>query len=267
MTQMQVIPIQQCQTGLDFVNTIFSTNYDAIRAIYADNQLHNRCKKALDGLPTFQESGDYTGHVVYIGTEKSQWDNEPGVMYLVMYIYDTETGKGGWWKSSTNPAYMTGNNADKTYLQSTLNQLAKVNATVENNMWGRLIPQLLNKKIPFWVSENESKKNPGRKFFKIAALGEGRKVPEPEGLPGFDFGQAYPPAPQTAAPQYQPAPAPQAAAPQYQPAPAPNYQQQAANAFGPAPTYPQAAAPAPQTAYAPQYQQPMAAAPQSNPFK
>jgi len=262
MTQMQVIPIQQCQTGLDFVNTIFSTNYDAIRAIYADGQLHNRCKKALDSLPTFGESGDYTGYVVYIGTEKSQWENEPGVIYLCMYLYDTENKKGGWWRSSTNPAYMTGNNADKTYLQATLNQLAKVNAKVENGMWGQLIPQLLNRKIPFWVSENESKKTPGKMFYKIAALGEGRKLPEPEALPGFDFGQAFPqqqpaaPAPQAAAPapQYQ-QPAPQ----QYQqpmaaaPAPQQYTPQAAANAFGPAPTYPQ--------------QQPAAyAAPQNNPF-
>lgn len=260
--QMQVTPIQQCQTGIDFVNTIFATNYDAIRAIYADGQLHNRCKKALDNLPTFDASGDYTGYVVYIGTEKSQWENEPGVLYLCMYLYDTENKKGGWWRSSTNPAYMTGNNADKTYLQATLNQLAKVSAHVENGMWGQLIPQLLNHKIPFWVSENESRRNPGRVFYKIAALGEGRKLPEPEALPGFDFGQAFPQQP-AAAPTAAPAPQYQPPAPAYQPpqaaAPAPQYTPQAAqNAFGPAPTYPQQQPAA--------YQQPMATAPQNNPF-
>lgn len=209
-----------CNNGKDFINAIFQQGIRALATLYTAPELHRRAKNALDALPRFDEQADESGFICYVGIEASQWEDEPGVQYLALYLWSPEKGKGGWWRSSLSTNYMTGNDSTRTYVNRTLDMLGRIGWTGGQD-WGRFMCEHLNKRIPFWVCEKESRR--GQKFYSIVSLGESRRAPEAFAVPGFDP-MAYLSA-QTA-PQAQPQPAYQ---PQAQPPvqPQPAYQPQA----------------------------------------
>ena len=202
--EQQQVSLETARNGREFLKCIFQDGVGSLSRLYGDMALQYRAKQELGRLPRFKEEVDETGYIAFIGLEKSTWENEPDVVYLCLYLWSSDKNQGDWWRGSLSANYMTGNNSNKRYIENTLGQLAKIGWQGGEN-WGAFAQQYINKKIPFWVSENTSRKDETKKFYRIACLGEsGVRVGECLAMPGFGVAAQQQPAQQQPAQQRPP---------------------------------------------------------------
>lgn len=129
------------------------------------------CKDALNRIPRFDHEDHPELSCLYMGFEASRF--EEGQIQLCLYLYDRNNQRGGWWTGSLSQQYCKGNDAAKTYIQRTLEQLEKVGVTIENKAnpnWIAVMQQIVGKTFPCWVAEKESK-DTGRKYYIVQSLG------------------------------------------------------------------------------------------------
>lgn len=129
------------------------------------------CKDALNRIPRFNHEDQPELTCLYMGFEASRF--EEGQIQLCLYLYDRNNQRGGWWTGSLSQQYCKGNDAAKTYIQRTLEQLEKVGVTIENKAnpnWMAVMQQIVGKTFPCWVAEKESK-DTGRKYYIVQSLG------------------------------------------------------------------------------------------------
>lgn len=168
------------------------------------------CKDALNRIPRFDHEDHPELTCLYMGFEASRF--EEGQIQLCLYLYDRNNQRGGWWTGSLSQQYCKGNDAAKTYIQRTLEQLEKVGVTIENKAnpnWIAVMQQIVGKTFPCWVAEKESKDG-GRKYYIVQSLGASDfAAPAPIAWPtaGMGAGVGMMPMQPTVIPQPQAMPA------------------------------------------------------------
>lgn len=166
------------------------------------------CKDALNRIPRFDHEDHPELSCLYMGFEASRF--EEGQIQLCLYLYDRNNQRGGWWTGSLSQQYCKGNDAAKTYIQRTLEQLEKVGVTIENKAnpnWIAVMQQIVGKTFPCWVAEKESK-DTGRKYYIVQSLGVSDfAAPAPIAWPSMMGAPAAAPAQAAVIPQQQTMPA------------------------------------------------------------
>lgn len=138
------------------------------------------CKAALSRIPRFADEGDYTGTIMFVGAEPSRFD--PSETVAAMYLFDSSSSRGDWWRGGLSQRYMKGNANDRTYLQATLDQLAKVGYKHGGNL--TKLPEMIGQQIPFWVAATEKE---DKTFYNIKTIGAANINVLPSlPLPNFD---------------------------------------------------------------------------------
>ena len=173
------------------------------------------CKDALNCIPRFDHEDHPTLTCLYIGFEVND-RYEDGQIQLCLYMYDRNNQRGGWWTSSLSSQYCKGNDASKTYIQRTLEQLEKVGIAIDNKTaldwkainWFSVMQQIINKSFTCWVAEKTSETS-GRKYYRVQALGASDfAAPAPIAWPtGMGAGVGMMPTQSTVIPQPQAMPA------------------------------------------------------------
>ena len=196
------------------------------------------CKAALSRIPRFNDEGDFTGTIMFVGAEPSRFD--PSETVVALYLFDSSSSRGDWWRGSLSQRYMKGNNSDRTYLQGTLDQLARVGYQHGGNL--TKLPEMIGQEIPFWIAATEKD---DKTYYNIKTIGGGSVNVQPSlPLPNLDVAATATPAFSGAQPAFGTTPAAPAATSgnaATAPASAP------ATSAAPAPSATPAAAPAPAT--------------------
>lgn len=166
------------------------------------------CKDALNRIPRFDHEDHPALTCLYMGFEASRF--EESQIQLCLYLYDRNNQRGGWWTGSLSQQYCKGNDAAKTYIQRTLEQLEKVGVTISNKAnpnWMAVMQQIVGKTFPCWVAEKESK-DTGRKYYIVQSLGVSDfAAPAPIAWPSMMGAPAAEPAQAAVIPQAQTMPA------------------------------------------------------------
>lgn len=172
------------------------------------------CKDALNRIPRFDHEDHPTLTCLYIGFETND-RYEDGQTQLCLYMYNSNEQRGGWWTSSLSQQYCKGNDANKTYIQRTLEQLEKVGIVIDNKTtldwrainWFSVMQQIINKSFTCWVAEKTSETS-GRKYYRVQALGVSDfAAPAPIAWPSMMGAPATAPAQAAVIPQQQTMPA------------------------------------------------------------
>ncbi len=198
-------------------------------------------KDELAKQPRFEEEGHPSLTLIYIGIEEDRY--EEGKQALSLYLFDKKTGRGDFYQMSLSDSYIDDRNntgVRKTGYQATVEKLAKVGFKGGDN-FQQFAAEFFGKDIPCWIKSVESKRQVGKTYYVIGAIGVSQIS---RAVMPWNFARPAAPAP---------APMPQQPAQQQtfqQPAPQPAAQPQ--NAFNANP-------------YQQPFQQPMQPAPQPQP--
>lgn len=166
----QTAPAQINEVSKQWVDWLTQGGAQAFATIINKPEETN-CKDALNRIPRFDHEDHPELSCLYMGFEASRF--EEGQIQLCLYLYDRNNQRGGWWTGSLSQQYCKGNDAAKTYIQRTLEQLEKVGVTIENKAnpnWIAVMQQIVGKTFPCWVAEKESK-DTGRKYYIVQSLG------------------------------------------------------------------------------------------------
>lgn len=146
------------------------------------------CKAALSRIPRFNDEGDFTGTIMFVGAEPSRFD--PSETVVALYLFDSSSSHGDWWRGSLSQRYMKGNTSDRTYLQGTLDQLSRVGYQHGGNL--TKLPEMIGQQIPFWIAATEKD---DKTYYNIKTIGGGSVNVQPSlPLPNFDAAATATPA-------------------------------------------------------------------------
>ena len=206
----QTAPAQLNDISKQWIDWLIKGGANAVAGIVGKQEETN-CKDALNRVPRFDHEDHPTLTCLYMGFEAND-RYEDGQIQLCLYMYDNNNQRGGWWTGSLSQQYCKGNDASKTYIQRTLEQLEKVGVVISNKNavnWMEVMQQIVGKTFPCWVAEKTSQTS-GRKYYLVQALGVSDfAAPAPIAWPtaGMGAGAGMMPTQSTVIPQPQAMPA------------------------------------------------------------
>ena len=193
--------LQDIKNSMDWINFAMTQKDKTMAQVSADPKLDQAMKNAISHLPRFQEDGNATAVIIYVGAEPSRFREDE--LALCMYLWNPEKQQGDWWRGSlSNNFIQTGNNAGKSYMQNTIEILQKIgyDAYKVGNFSG--LPQMVGMEIPIWIKRVDKD---GKAYFNIGSIGSSFDVPASVSLATINLNAgATPPAfgqPQQAQPQ------------------------------------------------------------------
>jgi hypothetical protein len=164
---------QDIKNSMEWINFALTQKDKTMAQVSADPKLDQAMKNAISHLPRFQEEGNATAVIIYVGAEPSRFREDE--LALCMYLWNSEKQQGDWWIGSlSNNFIQTGNNAGKSYMQNTIEILQKIgyDAYKVGNFSG--LPQMVGMEIPIWIKRVD--KN-GKTYFNIGSIGSSFDVP------------------------------------------------------------------------------------------
>lgn len=148
-------------------------------------------KNSLSKLPYFQEELNTQAVIIYVGAEPNRFNDSE--LSLCMYLWEPNLQQGDWWTGSLSEDYMKGNDAGRTYLQSTIDQLKKIGYDAYAQGGFGNLAAMVGEEIPIWVAAFVSKN--GRTYYTVKAIGSSFEVRKSVPLAGLRLPSASPSAP------------------------------------------------------------------------
>lgn len=164
---------QDIKNSMEWINFAMTQKDKTMAQVSADPKLEQAMKGAISHLPRFQEEGNATAIIIYVGAEPSRFREDE--LALCMYLWNSEKQQGDWWRGSlSNNFIQTGNNAGKSYMQNTIEILQKIgyDAYKIGNFSG--LPQMVGMEIPIWIKRVDKD---GKTYFNIGSIGSSFDVP------------------------------------------------------------------------------------------
>ena len=164
---------QDIKNSMEWINFAMTQKDKTMAQVSADPNLDQAMKNAISHLPRFQEDGNATAVIIYVGAEPSRFREDE--LALCMYLWNPEKQQGDWWRGSlSNNFIQTGNNAGKSYMQNTIEILQKIgyDAYKVGNFSG--LPQMVGMEIPIWIKRVDKD---GKTYFNIGSIGSSFDVP------------------------------------------------------------------------------------------
>ena len=164
---------QDIKNSMEWINFAMTQKDKTMAQVSADPKLDQAMKNAISHLPRFQEDGNATAVIIYVGAEPSRFREDE--LALCMYLWNPEKQQGDWWRGSlSNNFIQTGNNAGKSYMQNTIEILQKIgyDAYKVGNFSG--LPQMIGMEIPIWIKRVDKD---GKTYFNIGSIGSSFDVP------------------------------------------------------------------------------------------
>lgn len=181
---------QDIKNSMEWINFALTQKDKTMAQVSADPKLDQAMKNAISHLPRFQEEGNATAVIIYVGAEPSRFREDE--LALCMYLWNSEKQQGDWWRGSlSNNFIQTGNNAGKSYMQNTIEILQKIgyDAYKIGNFSG--LPQMVGMEIPIWIKRVDKD---GKTYFNIGSIGSSFDVPASVSLATINLNGATPPA-------------------------------------------------------------------------
>ncbi len=223
--------LNEVKTNQDWVNFALANRGRTMSLVAsAGDGVEYAMKNALSKLPYFQAEANAQAIIIYVGAEPNRFNDSE--LSLCMYLWEPNLQQGDWWTGSLSEDYMKGNDAGRTYLQSTIDQLKKIGYDAYAQGGFNNLPLMVGEEIPIWITSSVSKN--GRTYYTIKAIGSSFEVRKSVPLSSLRLPPAAPSTPawgqqpfqQPAQQQQQPQFAPQQPAqPQQQPFQQPQWQQ------------------------------------------
>lgn len=157
------------ENGKNIINAIINGQLRTQTAVEPVAAEIKRFIMSLNGLD--ETDANATEMVVaLVCAERSRFDESGNTMAIAVYLYNPATQHADSWVGELSDSYGTGNNANKTRRQMTIEALQRVGV---EQFSAECLYSIMGKSIPVWVKQNEYN---GKTYWRIGSIGSIRKV-------------------------------------------------------------------------------------------